>query len=62
METCERETSASMVMQQQKLNTHKGRKRNGHKTYHKGKHTNMEKFYIDNLSRQTLLLTPLPET
>jgi hypothetical protein len=62
METCERETSAGVVMQQQKLNTHKGSKQTGHKTYHKGKYMNMEKFYIDNLSRQTLLLTPLPKT
>ena len=62
METCERETSTRMMMQQQKLNTHKGRKHNGRKTYHKGKHMKMEKFYIDNLSRQTLLLTPLPKT
>jgi len=37
METCEKETSASMVMQQQKLNTHKGRRHNGHMTHHRGK-------------------------
>jgi len=62
MKNSERKTLASMVMQQQKLNTHKGRKHNGQKTYHKGKHMNMEKFYIENLSRQNLLLTPLPKT
>jgi len=54
--------SGSMVMQQQKLNIHKGRKHNGHMTHHKGKNMNMEKFYTDILNRQNLHVTPLPKT